>query len=116
MRCKEKPSVEIRLSNSLLKAIIDEEDYLLVARFTWRLKKDKRTNTVYVVTSKKINGKVHTIRIHRLVMNARPGMDIHHKNQNTLINQKKNLEEILPELHRGHPKAYIPEFEKECPI
>jgi hypothetical protein len=113
---KEKPSVEIRLSNSSLKAIIDEEDYLLVSQYTWRAKKDKGIDVAYVATSKRINGHVRTIRLHRLVMNAQTGMDVHHKDCNPFNNRKSNLEEIPEELHRGHPKAHITEYEDECPI
>ena len=101
-------TVKINLSNSSKKALIDEDDYLLVSAYTWRLKQSAYTS--YVCASRWTNGTCHTIRLHRLVMNAVPGKDVHHINQNPLDCRKTNLQECDIHAHRGHPKKYIDEF------
>lgn len=106
MKRKKEPSVEIPLSNSSLKSVIDEEDYLLISAFRWRIQKDLRTSTQYVITSKRDGRRVSTIRLHRLVMNAQAGMDVHHIDYDPLNNRKENLQEIPAELHRGRPKSH----------
>lgn len=109
MRKKSKP-VQLKLSNTDRVALIDEEDWLLVSAYTWHVKRDKRTNTEYVCAGKREGKKVSTIRLHRLVMDATPGMDIHHKNFDTYDNRKDNLVEVSPDEHRGHSRSYEAPF------
>ena len=106
--------IQIKLSNSDRVALIDEEDWLLVSPYTWRVKTDDRTDTLYIATSVRRGKKVETIRLHRLVMNAQPGMDVHHKNFDTYDNRKENLIEVSPDHHRGHGRDY--EYSDEVPF
>jgi len=101
-------TVQIKLSNSSEVALIDEDDYLLVSLYTWRLKKSAYVS--YVCATKAIGKKRLTLRLHRLIMNASPGMDVHHINHNVLDCRKANLEELPIGQHRGHPKEFIEEF------
>jgi len=100
--------VKLPLSNTDKYAIVDREDYNKVKDYTWRLLKDKRTNVWYVGTSKREGPIVRTIRLHRLIMDAGPGEDVHHKDLNPLNNTKENLELLSKEEHRiRHTKAYL---------
>jgi len=103
-----KKTVYIKLANSSDQIMIDDEDYLLVCQYSWRLKKSAHKE--YVCASRTINRKHTTVRLHRLIMNAAPGMDVHHINRNVLDNRKENLEELPMEQHRGHPTEYIDPF------
>lgn len=107
---KKSQTVQLKLSNSDRVALIDEEDWLLVSPYTWRIKRDKRTNTEYVATSVWVDGRSKTVRLHRLVMNAAPDMDVHHKNFDTYDNRKENLVEVPPDQHRGHSRDYEAPF------
>lgn len=100
---EEKDYTEIPLSNSDKKAIVDIDDLPKLLQYSWYLKKDNRTGLWYVASGKRVEGKVQTIRMHRLVVNAPPDMDAHHKDLNPLNNRKNNLELIPKEEHRGHP-------------
>ena len=62
-------------------AIVDEEDFPLLSRFTWSLKQG------YAIT--KINQA--TIGMHNLIMPSRKGCEIDHINRIKLDNRKKNL-------------------------
>jgi hypothetical protein len=79
---------EIELSNSDLVAVVDEEDYVKVAPFTWRL-----MNTGYVVTGYVKDNKNTFKSLHRHVLglsNARKPV-VDHINRNKLDNTKDNL-------------------------
>lgn len=67
------------------RVLVDEDDLFLVAQFCWRLTQR------YVTTNKVISGKQTTIRLSRLIMNAPVGMQVDHRNRNTLDNRKANL-------------------------
>jgi hypothetical protein len=61
--------------------IFDDEDYNLICGKKWYVVKDR--NTYYATTSK--------TRMHRLIMNAKPGEIIDHINGNGLDNRRSNL-------------------------
>lgn len=79
----------LKLSNSDLPCLVDDDIWLRYCRYTWRLKKSG--NASYVVCNKVINGKKETLRLHRLVMNCPPDKEVHHVNGNTRDNQRENL-------------------------
>jgi len=99
-------SIRILLSNSDFTAVIDKGDYPKVSKYRWFLKKDKRTNVLYVATSVRHGEYVETIRLHRLIMNAGPGEDVHHKDFNPLNNKKENLEVLPREEHKWRHSKY----------
>jgi hypothetical protein len=68
----------ILLSNSPDFALMDDEDYPLLSRHTWRL-----DGSGYVVSD--------IIRMHVLVIGRKPGCLIDHIDRNRLNNQKSNL-------------------------
>lgn len=69
----------------IMKILIDKNDEHLLKSYKWYF--DKRKYTSYLVTS--ISGK--TVRIHRLIMNAKAGEVVDHINSNGLDNRRKNL-------------------------
>lgn len=75
-------------------ALIDDDDYSLVSKYTWcchKFPKKNVSNTYYAATNIRINGKYKTIHMHRLITNVLPGMEIDHKNHNGLDNRRFNL-------------------------
>lgn len=87
------------LSNTDKKAIIDDKNYDRVRKFKWFLKR-VGSDAYYVAASIRQNGKVKTIYLHRFIIQPKEGMDVHHKNTNTLDNQEENIEEKEAPVHR----------------
>lgn len=70
------------------KVLVDEEDYPVVSRLKWHLKKDKKTS--YAYTNIKIGGVQTTLSLHRFITGMSSGQ-IDHVNRNGLDNRKSNL-------------------------
>lgn len=68
------------------KAKVDEEDFERVSRFRWHL-----ASKGYAKTSIRENGKVCTVRMHRLIVGAKPGEQYDHQNLDKLDNRRQNL-------------------------
>lgn len=77
------------------KAIIDSEDAYLIKDFKW-VADVRRHGLVYVKAVKIISGKQRSYYLHRLVMQAKKGTIIDHKNHNGLDNRKVNLRLATP--------------------
>ena len=69
-------------------ALIDDPDYALVSRYTWRVG-DKG----YAVAKIQVDGKRLNVRMHRLIMGLRNGdpRQIDHRNRVRLDNRRNNL-------------------------
>jgi len=91
--------MELTLTNSDKKTIIDAKHYARVSQYRWFLKK-VNPYSQYVATSIHQDGKCQTLYLHRFIMKTEPGMDVHHKNCNPLDNREKNLEERHSLEHR----------------
>ena len=91
--------MKLTLTNSDKKAIIDAKNWIRVSQYSWYLKK-VNPQAFYVATSIRQDGKNRTVYLHRFIMNAKPGMDVHHKNRDPLDNQEENLEERRSLEHR----------------
>ena len=79
---------KIKLSNSNLYTLVDDEDFERVSRYKWRKHKDSRTN--YFTVRGSVNSK--EVYLHRFIL----GLDktkkvVDHIDRNTLNNQKSNL-------------------------
>ncbi len=74
-------------------AIIDDEDYERVSKYKWCAQKivQKWRTFYYAKRAFKQDGKHTTIHLHRFLMNPPPGMQVDHKNGNTLDNRRSNL-------------------------
>lgn len=93
-------------------AIVDDEDYKQLSRHKWYASKNR---TMWYATRKKVvNGKVATIRMHRVVLGNIPaGKCVDHKNRNSLDNRRQNLRICLPiqnagnrNMHRNNTSGY----------
>ena len=79
----------INLSNSNKQAIIDNEDYERVSKYSWFL--IERSDHLTVMRSSTKNNKSVTILLHRFVLNYSGKSEIDHKSRNGLDNRKENL-------------------------
>ncbi len=71
--------------------IIDDEDFEKYAKHTWTLYSTKRHSSIYVVATYTKRNNYESVRLHRLIMNAKPGEIVDHMNGNGLDNRKSNL-------------------------
>lgn len=78
--------------------VVDKTDYLTLTKFRWFAQKS--SHCVYAVRKKIIEGKEIKVRMHRQLMNAPAGLDVHHKNKDCLDNRRANLECLTPKLHK----------------
>lgn len=81
----------IRLTNTRRCALVNDSDVHLVTGRTWRMQPKPNGKKFYVVAVAKKNGRQTTIRMHRLVMRAKPWHVIDHRNHNGLDNRRRNL-------------------------
>lgn len=78
----------IKLTNGY-SAMVDDDDYEKLSVYTWR--GFKSFKNIYAVTTQKVNGRLTSILMHRLILNAEKGKMIDHKDNYGLNNQKNNL-------------------------
>jgi len=96
--------VELQLSNGYI-TVIDAADLETVRCWHWHARLC-RPALLYAArtTSKRANGsrKVLNIYLHRFLMNAPAGMEVHHENGDTLDNRReKNLRLVTPDEHQA---------------
>lgn len=96
--------MHIPLSNSDLRAVIDEEDFGLVGGFRWRLEESRGYLSVRAYPGE------YTILMSRLVARCldRPEKDVHHRDGDTLNNRKSNLVIVRHGLHTVVSKLQAP--------
>jgi len=66
---------------------VDDEDYERVARYSWHL-----NDSGYVIRTGYLADRYQCIRLHRWLINAPIGYDVHHRDGDPLNNCKFNLE------------------------
>lgn len=86
---------EIKITGRYSTAMIDDEDYDRVSKFTWYLSKN---NYVYC-TKWKLN-----LYLHRFIVNAPKGSVVDHIDRNQLNNQKSNLR-ICTQVENGNNRG-----------
>ena len=75
-----------------LVALVDTWDVPLISKYSWRLKRNRKTDYFYVranLVPKDHSGK--QVFLHRVIMDAKPGQIVDHINWNTLDNRRSNL-------------------------
>lgn len=81
-------SKEIPLTQGMT-AIVDDDDFDFLMQWKWYAKKSH--SSWYACHTN--NGQYPcTTQMHRLIMNAPDGYEVHHKNDNKLDNRKENLQ------------------------
>lgn len=95
---------EIPLTQGLV-ALVDDEDYELVSQYEWYASKHR--NTYYARRNVTLeDGTRITIRLHREIMNAKPGQQIDHIDGNGLNCQKYNMR--FATTHQNNMNAVMP--------
>lgn len=72
-------------------AIVDESDLALLSLFRWQLVANDRRSHVYASTQVRSGAGGTSVRMHRLIMSAGPGMVVDHRDGDTLNNRRSNL-------------------------
>lgn len=80
----------IPLRNSTRFALVDDRDYAKLSRFTWHIRRDKKTNLAY---ADRVNGRVPT-SMHREILPKAAMID--HVNGNGLDNRRSNIRKCTP--------------------
>lgn len=72
-------------------ALVDDEDFERINAHKWYAWFSRGTGSYYAVRNSPtdVNGKRHTIWMHREIMCAKPGEQVDHINHDTLDNQRK---------------------------
>lgn len=81
-------SKEIPLSRGM-STIVDDDDYEWLSQWKWYA--GKSATLFYAVRNVWRNGKIHQVRMHRLVINAPDEIIVDHINRNSLDNRRSNL-------------------------
>lgn len=97
--------IEIPLSQGKV-ALIDDEDRAIIEDHIWHAacpRKGVRTEDIYYAATniKKPDGKKTILRMHRLLIDSPPGMEIDHINGDGLDNRRENLRVCTPSQNQG---------------
>lgn len=87
----------IDLGRGLL-CLLDPDDYHRLKGYRWFAKKSN--STIYAVRKVRRGGHEVLVRMHREIVAAPPGMDVHHKHGNSLDNRRSELLLCTPRVHR----------------
>jgi hypothetical protein len=77
---------QISLTRGMV-ALVDDEDFDFLSQFSWSAWKTPHHNTWYAVARKE----GRNVYMHRLLLDAPPGIEVDHRDGNGLNNQRKNL-------------------------
>lgn len=83
-------SVEIRLTQGQV-TVIDAKDLELVQGFSWVASRTKSARGFCAVANSQGTAASKQIRLHRMLLNASPDVEVDHRNHDTLDNRRDNL-------------------------
>lgn len=99
--------IKVKCRGEILDCLIDTEDLPLVDKYTgtWYVHMDDSRKYVKInhVNSQ---GKRQTIQLHRVILGARPGWVVDHRNHNELDNRKHNIWECSQEDNMKNKTSY----------
>lgn len=103
----------IALSRGLF-AKVDDGDFEVLSKWKWHSVWNHTNNVFYAGRNERgVDGKQHTIRMHRFLMGAESGVQVDHRNRDTLDNQRGNLRLATNEqnqhnrgMHRTNTSGY----------
>ena len=75
-------------------ALVDDEDFVFLNSFKWTATRGKRKNgqdCFYAYRSEKKGGKWRPILMHRIILDAKKGQLVDHRNHDCLDNRRSNL-------------------------
>jgi len=84
---------------------IDRSALGMVTAYKWHPRRSR--SGLYLYRKKRIDGKTRYISLHRWLIHAPPGMEVHHKNGNTMDNRLANLELLPPSQHAAYHKIRV---------
>jgi hypothetical protein len=71
--------------------LVDDADFDVVSRWRWRTSTHPRTGKTYVNRAAWVNGRSVKVQLHRVIMDAPPGMDVDHIDGDPLNCQRSNM-------------------------
>ena len=71
--------------------LVDDEDYERLAAYKWCANWGKKINSYYAVTRIRVGASWRTVRMHRFILDAKPGEHVDHANHDTLDNRRANI-------------------------
>lgn len=98
--------MEIRLTQGKI-AIIDDEDWPLVAPYKWHAKLDRSTGRFYAYN------KSHRLIMHRVIIGAEKGQIVDHIDRDGLNNRRANLrfsDKYRNQMNRGKKKDSLSRY------
>ncbi len=72
--------------------IVNEEDFERFGHLKWFAKVGGTGGRPYAARSVRIGKKCTTVRLHRAIIDAKSGVEVDHKNRDTLDNRRGNLQ------------------------
>ncbi len=87
-------------------AVIDDGDFKKVSVHRWHTYINEKKNTFYAATNTVIDGKRTTLRMHRVIMDAKTGQIVDHIDMDGLNNRKGNLRFVDRRGNSANRKSY----------
>ena len=81
----------IKYKDKLLKALVDDEDFSKVSKYKWTFTFNKKDNYGYARASYYEDSQRKYLRMHRFILDAKPGDSVDHINNNGLDNRRCNI-------------------------
>ena len=80
-------------------AIVDDSDYADLTQWKWYA--HHRKSGAFYAARRRVNGKQGVVKMHRQILGALPGEDVHHANHKTLDNRRSNITRCTRSQHHA---------------